>query len=109
MNEIKNPQTYSTLIDGYDEAAALQELLQTTNRICQKMNSRYEEALTTGNASADPVDEQYTINIGGKSIAFHLGGPQVDALYAFIEHIAGENMYQCDIDAGTVIGWQPHE
>ena len=92
-------QTSSTYLPNYSESAALQDLLRCVNTALDEQNYRFE--LDSQNA----VDEQFTITVGGRSIAFYLGGPQSEALFRFVEHIANENLYEVDFDKLTVDGW----
>jgi hypothetical protein len=87
---------YSTRYDGYHEAAALQQLLETIEHAM----ARQLELWTAGHH--EQCDE-FTITVGGIQTAFDLGGPQVEALYKFVEHIAGENFYEVDIPKCKVI------
>lgn len=97
MNKYENKQTYNNVHDDYSECAALQDLLQATCRELDRGCKRLEVG------SYDYSN--FTINIGGKSIAFNLGGPQAEALFRFISHIADENAYEVDFDKQTVDGW----
>lgn len=79
---------------NYKEADALQQLLLAADAACEDCVERMTQHKDfTG---------QFTININGQSIAFYLGGPQIDALYAFIDHVAAENFYEVDFTARTV-------
>lgn len=92
-------QTSSTYLPNYSESAALQDLLKCVNTALDERNYRFE--IDPQNA----VDDQFIITVGGRSIAFYLGGPQTEALFRFVEHIAGENLYSVDFDKLTVDGW----
>lgn len=81
----------------YDEAAALQELLRTSSETINEMNDQYDET-----KQDEDFDVSFSIVIGGKSIAFILGGPQYQALHCFIESIAEENLYEVDYENMTV-------
>lgn len=83
MNDIR---TSCTSRCDYDEAAALQHLMRTIEAACDDSLERMQQH--------EDFTGQFTINILGQSIAFYLGGPQTDALYAFIEHIAAENFHE---------------
>lgn len=93
-------QTYDTSLDNYNEAEALQTLLRAIHAELKKDNERMER----DNTDTCP---SFSISIGGKSIAFWLGGPQAEALFDFIRHIADENMHNIDITKGHVQGWRP--
>jgi len=82
--------TSDTYRHDYSEAAALKALLDTIDAAGKDFVERAEKH--------DDFTGQFTINIGGKSIAFYLGGPQMDGLYTFIHHIADENFYFIDKD-----------
>lgn len=99
MKNNSRQQTSNTYMPGYNEAFALQRLLV---HIDEAM-ARQLPLLDDDSAKIDT--EQFTITVNGCSVAFYLGGPQTDALYSFVKHIADENMYDVDIDARTVIGW----
>jgi uncharacterized membrane protein len=80
---------------NYNEAAALQQLLQSIDAALEDSNERIEQL--------EDYSGQFTININGQSIAFLLGGPQVAALQAFVSHVADENFYDVDFAECTVI------
>lgn len=93
----ENKQTYDNRRDDYSECLALQDLMRTIDNESEVVNKLLE---------AGKYDYgRFTIDIGGKSIAFNLGGPQAEALCKFIEHIAAENGYEVDFDKQTVDGW----
>lgn len=79
---------------NYREAAALQCLMRAADAAIEDSMERMQHH--------QDYSGQFTINIGGQSIAFFLGGPQVDALYAFIEHIAAENLHEVNHNERTV-------
>lgn len=83
----------------YNEAEALQQLLRAVHHGLDVANERFESDESSGS-----MFEQFHITVAGVQTAFVLGGPQVDALLAFIEHIAHENFYSVDFDKLTVIG-----
>lgn len=89
---------YSTHLNNYKESEALDQLLKSAISLIDKVAKSFE--------SDSDSDENYefTINVDGTQTAFYAGGPQIEALYAFIEHIAAENFYDVDIDGGTVKG-----
>ena len=87
---------YSITLDSYNEAAALQQLLEALNDALDANNERFER-------NADSAYyEQFTVTVGGVQTAFVLGGPQTQALCEFIQHIADENFYAVDFDNSTV-------
>ena len=85
-------QTQSTYLPNYSESAALTDLLRCINSEAEEQNYRLEFDET-----AD-VYSQFTITVAGRSIAFLAGGPQIEALYKFVEHIAEENLYNVDYE-----------
>lgn len=87
-------KNYSVHLNGYNEAAALQRLLDAANSALDEQEKR----LTAG----DYTLEQFTITVGGVQTAFLLGGPQYTALCEFIQHIADENFYEVDFKEATV-------
>ena len=78
----------------YNEADALQQLMRAADAACEDSVERMTQH--------KDFSGQFTININGQSIAFHLGGPQIDGLYAFIEHIAAENFHEVNFNDMTV-------
>lgn len=90
---IKNEQ-YSTELKTYCEPAALQQLLQSVHTAMTNQNDAYD-------AGEEYLDE-FTITVAGVQTAFIMGGPQAEALYRFIEHIAAENLYIVDYDTMTL-------
>lgn len=81
----------------YNEAQALNELLQTASEYLAEANTASEDD------NYDYFDcAQFTITIGGVSTAYILGGPQYQALCLFISSIAEENSYAVDFEQGTV-------
>ena len=97
MNDKKMKiQTHTVYCEDYSEAAALQDLLQAADYELERSAARLE---------AGCIDiGSFTVNIGGRSIAFLSGAPQYEALIAFIEHLAGENLHAIDYDKRTVTG-----
>lgn len=79
---------------NYNEAEALQQLMRAAAAACDDSVERMTQH--------KDFSGQFTVNINGQSIAFYLGGPQIDALYAFIEHIAAENFHEVNFDDKTV-------
>ena len=88
--------TYNANLSGYKESAALQRLLEAVDIALHDQNERFESD------DADWLNDQIIISIAGVQTAFYLGGPQVDAIYAFVQHIADENGYEVDINRNTV-------
>lgn len=89
-------KNYTTHLNCYSEAAALQQLLQAANAALEAENQRF-------NADSDDVCcDEFTITIAGVQTAFILGGPQYQALTEFIQSIAAENFYAVDFDKATV-------
>lgn len=80
---------HDTRLSKYREPAAIQELLQIISDIIHDDNREDD-------------NEQIQITVGGRTVAFYCGGPQIEALYAFCDHIASENWYQLDFDSCTV-------
>lgn len=81
----------------YKEPAALQELIRAIDKTLIEADKRYTET-----ANYDYLDIEFTINIGGQSIAFVLGGPQCQALNDFVTCIADENSYVINRQGNTV-------
>lgn len=86
---------YNTALNTYNEAEALQQLLRAAHEAIVADNDRIE-------SNADYSLDQFTITIAGVQTAFHLGGPQLEALYRFVQHVATENFYTVDFDRLTV-------
>lgn len=70
----------------YNEDSALHQLSTAINVVTAELNDDY--MLTDDYPTA-----QFTIAIGGVSTAFLIGGPQIQALVAFIDSLAAENGY----------------
>lgn len=90
-------QYNSVYLPGYSEARALQELMFALDVAIDEDLERMEEDNFIG--------DHFTICLGGKAIDFWLGGPQADALYAFIYHICDENLYEVNPKTNEVKGW----
>lgn len=88
-------KNYTTHLNQYNEPDALQQLLVAMHDALVKQNERFE--------SDDWLGDEFTITVNGIQTAFYLGGPQADAIYAFVQHIASENGYEVDIDKNTVV------
>ena len=95
---------YSTELSSYNEAKALQQLLNATLDAAEFQNDANDRELADKECN-DWTDLEFTITVNGIQTAFMLGGPQQEALYAFINHIANENAYEVDIPGRTVKGW----
>lgn len=93
MKAKKNTQ-YTTALSTYDEATALQQLLEATDTAIDNWQKEFENDKS--------FFEEFTITIGGVQTAFILGGPQMEALYQFVKHIGRENCYYVDISTNTV-------
>ena len=91
MYENKQHNTY---LNEYNEAAALQQLLQALHSALDTQNKKFE-------SDSEDLD-QFTITVGGVQTAFYLGGPQSEAIYKFVQHVANENFYEVDIHNATV-------
>lgn len=52
----------------------------------------------------EDISSDITIIIGDTVVKFSLGGPQIDAVHAFINHLAAENLHNVDIENSTVTG-----
>lgn len=96
----------------YSEAAALQVLLEQLDIQMKESTEAINEALNVNtdaarSAQCMSIDDSstFSIIINGRSIEFGLGGPQCEALYAFVNHIAAENAYGVDLATNTVTGW----
>ena len=89
---------YSTNIDSYNEAEALQQLLKAAS----------EALADTCSALEDNKDLafDFTITVNGVQTAFICGAPQIEALYRFVSYVATENMYIVDFNKMTVTGWK---
>lgn len=83
-------------LSDYCEADALQVLLQAANNMLSYTNDMY--ALDPDY----PDYSQFTINIGGQSVALLLGGPQFQGLCEMIKCIAEDNGYDVDFETCTV-------
>lgn len=79
----------------YNEAEALQQLMHAADAACDDSVERMTQH--------KDFSGQFTININGQSIAFYLGGPQIDGLFAFIEHVASENFHEVNFIDRTVV------
>jgi len=97
--KVKRNNQYTVAHNNYNEAAALQQLLEATDATLHEWNEMAEEALQR---KEDFDVAEFTITVGGVQTAFILGGPQVEALYRFVKHIAAENMYYVDVHTQTV-------
>lgn len=91
-------KNYNTHLNSYNEAEALDQLIKAAHSLMTKVADSFE--------SADDSAENYefTITVDGIQTAFYAGGPQIEALYSFIKHIADENFYYVDFDKMSVEG-----
>ena len=87
---------YSTNLDSYEESEALQQLLIAADDAITQVAEQLE--------INDDFFSEFTITINGIQTAFITGAPQIEALYAFIQHIAAENLYAVDMNEMKVIG-----
>lgn len=87
-SSIKNEQ--------YNEAGALQQLLQSLHKATAEQNARFDSA------DSDCEFSQFTITVDNVQTAFILGAPQFEALYTFVQVIAAENFYEVDVINDTV-------
>lgn len=87
-------KNYRTTLPSYNEPEALNQLLKAAEAAIEKQNSSFD--------TDDEFYDEFTITINGVQTAFYLGGPQFDALLAFVDHIAGENFYAVDFNKMTV-------
>lgn len=85
---------YRTQLSTYKESEALQQLLDAINDAIS--NERLEQL------EDDVMNDEFVIIVNGVQTAFYLGGPQVEGLYAFMQHIASENFYTVDINNGNI-------
>jgi hypothetical protein len=87
---------YNTKLTSYNEAEALEQLLKNSLAALRASNDRIEAD------AEDAWQDYFTITINGIQTAFYLGGPQFEALIAFINQIADENFYEVNVDEETV-------
>ena len=95
---------YSTKLSTYNEAEALQQLLQQTCKAADIQADANDRELADKECN-DWTALEFTITVNGVQTAFALGGPQIDAIAAFVDHIANENLYDVDFKEATVKGW----
>lgn len=84
-------KNYDIRAYGYNEAEALQQLVDTITKVAIEENERIEQGIYVSGC------EQFTINIGGLQFAFPLNAPQCCALDAFVERLASESGYTIDV------------
>ena len=87
---------YNVQANDYNESKALQQLLVAACSAVDKDADRFDRD------ADDAGIESFTITVNGVQTEFILGGPQLDALIAFIEHISAENGYAVDLKQLTV-------
>lgn len=84
----KGKQSVDIHLPSYSEGLALHTLTTTANaalRDCD--NDKWIE---------DGIDHHFTIILKGVAVDFWFGPAQCEALRAFIDHLAGENMHYVD-------------
>jgi len=91
-----NNKLYDCNLSTYNEASALQQLLKAIAADADAMLKEAESGVTTDWC------RQFMITVGGVQTAFTLGGPQMEALYRFVQHVADENCYTVDIENAIV-------
>ena len=69
---------------------------------CDKLLKATNKALET--YLENEIDSEIVIVINDTIARFPLGGPQAEAIYAFIQHLAAENFHSVDIENSTVTG-----
>lgn len=85
---------HNAALNNYKESAALEQLLKAADAALQLTDERLNDD--------DYELDQFTITVGGIQTAFVMGAPQYEALLAFIQHIADENLYAVDFNKLTV-------
>lgn len=80
--------------EHYKEATALQQLLCAIDAEAKADEER---------CARNDFSGKFTINIGGQSVAFLVGGPQIEGLCKFVEQIAAENFHEVDFERNTVV------
>lgn len=90
---MKNPLIKSYPAPGiyYPEHAECDKLLKATNNALDIFCEH-------------GIDSEIIIIINDTVAHFGLGGPQAEAIYAFINHLAAENFHAVDIENSTVTG-----
>jgi hypothetical protein len=76
------------------EVEMLDSLLKAINKEIDEQSWMLE--------NQDDCYNTFTIVVGSTASQFLVGGPQVNALYNFIQHIADENGYNVDVNNSTV-------
>lgn len=98
---------HTTFSKSYNEAEALQQLLriatETLSDLSENIDKMWDDGETMEYADLDVSDEFY-ITVGGVQTAFYMGPAQYEALRAFIDHLASENLYEVNFDNCTVKG-----
>lgn len=92
-------QGHNVTVPGYSEAKALENLLRASFDAFENLLARMEAGVDDG------VYDQIIITVNGVASSFMLGAPQYEALHAFIEHLAGENLHCVDYTNNTVEGF----
>ena len=92
----KDRQCVDIHLPGYSEGLALHMLLLTANLTLDESDD--QEWIDNN------IHHHFTITVDGRSIDFIFGAPQYEALLAFIDHLAAENMHYVDPDYKYVEG-----
>lgn len=87
---------YNTKLTSYNEAEALEQLLKNAHAALCADWERVDAF------AEDAWQDFFTITINGVQTAFYLGGPQYEALIAFVNTIADENFYEVNLNEHTV-------
>jgi hypothetical protein len=91
----RGKQCTNIYLPNYSESLALHALLVHSNFLIN--DSCDYDFIENGHM------HHFTITVDGTTVDFIFGGPQYDALMAFIQHIAGENLYE--VTESYVKGW----
>ncbi len=84
LNKIRN-----TTLKEYSEELAIEALATNLEVAAEAENARFEN-----NEEANCFTyDQITITVNGVAHGFYLGGPQMAAMYCFMQHICEENLY----------------
>lgn len=90
-------QSVDTNLPNYSEGLALHTLTTTVNSaLCDS-----DKWINEGHYD---FDHHFTITLRGTAIDFFGGPAQYEALRAFIDHLAGENLHYVDPDYNYVEG-----
>ena len=92
----KDRQCVDIHLPNYSEGLALHTLTTTANAaLCDTDNDEWIEK---------NLDHHFMVTLKGVTIDFWFGPAQCEALRAFIDHLAGENMHYVDPDYRYVEG-----